>query len=67
MTQTNSLFPQIDPVVNRRRGLAKVYRLLIRLADEADNYLPISDTGSEEDKKMEEPIPTQADTLKFQV
>jgi hypothetical protein len=63
MTQTNSLFPQIDPVVERRRGLSKVYRLLIRLADEADNHTPISDNVCEEDKKMEEPIPTDADTL----
>ena len=63
MTQTNSLFPQIDPLVARRRVLAKVYRLLIRLADEADNHTPISDAVSEEDTKNEEPILTKADTL----
>lgn len=36
MIQTKSLLPQLDPVAERRRALAKVYRLLLRLAEEAE-------------------------------
>ena len=36
MTQLNSIFPQVDPIMERRRALAKVYALLIRLAEEAE-------------------------------
>lgn len=36
MIQTKSLLPQLDPIAERRRALARVYRLLLRLADEAE-------------------------------
>ena len=38
-----SLFPNADKEANRRRALAKVYSLLLRLAEEAENKSPISD------------------------
>lgn len=56
-----SLFPNADKEANRRRALAKVYSLLLRLAEEAENKSPVSDpqiaeeanndTGTEESIK----------------
>ena len=37
MTLTNSIIPQMDQQTLRRRALADVYRLLIRLAEEAEH------------------------------
>jgi hypothetical protein len=37
MTEINPLFPQYDLAAERRRALAKVYSLLIKLAEEAEN------------------------------
>ena len=39
MTLTNSIIPQMDQATLQRRALADVYRLLIRLAEEAEHNL----------------------------
>jgi hypothetical protein len=38
-----SLLPNADKEANRRRALAKVYKLLLKLAEETENKSPISD------------------------
>jgi hypothetical protein len=50
MIQPNSILPSIDPDANRRRALAKVYSLLLRLAEEAENTSIISDNPATEEK-----------------
>jgi hypothetical protein len=64
MTQTNSLFPQLDPIAERRRVLAKVYRLLLRLADEAENKIATSDIAVAAEQKMREPVLVKEDAIK---
>ena len=49
MTQINLLNPKANPDRERRRALAKVYELLIRLAEEAENtavHLTVSSTDA---------------------
>jgi hypothetical protein len=56
MTQKDSFSPQIDPVAERRRALAKVYRLLLRLAEEAENNAAIADIAVTSEEKTGEPV-----------
>ena len=46
MNVTSSPVSQIDADANRRQALAKVYKLLLRLAQEADGNTSSSDSGS---------------------
>jgi len=50
MTQAISIFSPIDKDAERRRALGKVYRLLLRLAEEAENQALSSDTSGKEEK-----------------
>ena len=56
MTQRNSLFPQLDPLAERRRVLAKVYRLLLRLAEEAEKITATSEITIAVEEKIQEPV-----------
>jgi len=62
MIQTNSLLPHIDKDAQRRGALGKVYSLLIRLAEEAENYTALCDIVSEEEK-IGELTPTRANEI----
>ncbi len=53
MIQPNSIFSQIDPLAKRRHALAKVYSLLIRVAEKAENHTPPADSVGEETKSTE--------------
>ena len=55
MISTNSLLPPIDKESQRRRALAKVYTLLIRLAEEQDNQTSSPDAIIEEERNIVEP------------
>jgi hypothetical protein len=44
-------FPKIDKDTERRLALAKVYSLLLRLAEEAENKSTVSDQQIAEEKK----------------
>ena len=57
-------FSKIDPDVERRRVLAKVYSLLIRLAE---NQPILPDLINEEKEKIEELVPIQADPSNMKV
>ena len=46
MNVTSSPISQIDADANRRQALAKVYKLLLSLAQEADGKTTRSDSGS---------------------
>jgi len=50
MIQPNSILPSIDIDANRRSALAKVYSLLLRLAEEAENSSAVSDGPTTEEK-----------------
>jgi hypothetical protein len=50
MIQPNSIAPSINSDNNRRRALAKVYRLLLMLAEETENNSGISDCPTTEEK-----------------
>lgn len=63
---TNPLFAQsiqIDRDAKRRRVLAKVYGLLIKLAEEAENQAPLPDIVSEEEGSIVEPTPIQLELM----
>jgi hypothetical protein len=55
MTEINSLFPQSDLAAERRRALAKVYRLLIKLAEEAENKAASQAVTKTEEAKAADP------------
>ena len=59
MIPTNSPSTQIDQDSERRRALAKVYDLLIKLAEEADNQKTLPDTVIAEEGSISEPTPEQ--------
>ena len=59
----NALFPQRDFDGERRRALAKVYRLLLRLAEEAENQKPATEMVREEETLLVEPTPIQLELL----
>lgn len=63
MISTNSLLPTIDKDSQRRRALAKVYTLLIRLAEEAENQTPPPNIISEEEGSIVLPTPVQLELL----
>ena len=58
-----SQFPQMDKVANRKRVLAKVYGLLIRLADEMDEPTIVLDIVGDENEKIMEASPVQLELL----
>lgn len=66
MSETSHLFSQIDPEAERKRALAKVYGLLLKLADEfkedAEVFVP-STVG----EKVTEPAFIQLELLKFNI
>jgi hypothetical protein len=64
MIPNNSPFSKIAPDAERRRVLAKVYSLLIRLAE---NQPILPDLISEERAKIEEPTSIQADPSNMKV
>ena len=53
---------QIDQEAKRRQVLAKVYSLLIRLAEKAENHTDIPDVVTEQEK-IGELTPIQADPV----
>ena len=55
-----SQFPQHDGVANRKRVLAKVYGLLMRLAEEGELQDPLPDVVIEQEVK---PTPVQLELL----
>ncbi len=60
----NFPFPPISKDEERRRALAKVYSLLIRLAEETESQPIQPETISEEEEKIEESIIRRTDTFK---
>ena len=60
MIQTNSPFSPIDQEAERRRILAKVYSLLIRLAEASENKPTVPDLVGVE-IKIEEPNSARPD------
>jgi hypothetical protein len=58
---------EIDQDAQRRRALAKVYSLLIRLAEEPENQPFLPDHISEGKEKIEEPTSIQADPSNMKV
>ncbi len=56
MISTNSSFTPIDKDIQRRRALAKVYSLLIKLAEEKANTKELSETVKAE---VETSVPLQ--------
>ena len=66
MIQSNPMFSQADPLVKRRHALAKVYSLLIRLAEKAENHTqPSSCVG--EVASSTEPVSVQAEQINTEV
>ena len=53
----------MDKVANRKRVLAKVYGLLIRLADEMDEPTIVLDIVGDENEKIMEASPVQLELL----
>jgi len=53
MIHTISIFIPADPDSERRCALAKVYSLLIRLAEETENHSASTDTAPKEEKIVE--------------
>jgi hypothetical protein len=56
MIATNSRISHIDQEAVRRQALAKVYMLLLRLAEEAENKTTTSDATVTDGEKLEEPL-----------
>jgi hypothetical protein len=52
----------IDPEIARRRALAKVYALLIRLGQEKEKQTALPDNFGEETGKAEAQTPTVVET-----
>jgi len=62
MIQPNSILPSIDADADRRSALAKVYSLLLRLAEEAENNSLVS-----ENPTIEETDSTGKDSFKEEI
>ena len=58
MIKTNSISPQLDPITERRRALAKVYALLLRLAEEAERKNSSPENTNTGQEKVSEPVLT---------
>jgi|SoiMethySBSTD1v2_1073268.scaffolds.fasta_scaffold3508385_2 hypothetical protein len=56
MISTNSLFTQTDIDTQRRQALAKVYALLIRLAEEREKQKALSETAKLEEVEVSVPL-----------
>jgi hypothetical protein len=52
----NTPFSQRDPNIERRRALAKVYLLLLKLAEEAERKRSNADAAVAVNKKAEAPV-----------
>jgi len=62
----NPLFshlPQVDKVASRQRVLARVYGLLMRLAEETEKQTLVPDIADDEIEMIVEPGPVQLDLL----
>jgi hypothetical protein len=57
MNQTASLLSQIDPVTQRRKALAKVYTLLIKLAEEKEEKTTTTTKANEKPALLKPNIP----------
>ena len=62
MIQSNSILPSVDIDADRRSALAKVYSLLLRLAEEAENNSIVS-----ENPTIEETDSTGKDNFKEEI
>ncbi len=56
MISTNSSFTPTDKDTQRRRALAKVYELLIRLAEEREKQKAIPETTKQEEIEVSVPL-----------
>jgi hypothetical protein len=54
MIAINSSFPEFDSDAKRRRALTKVYRLLVRLAEEAEHQTAPPHIVNTEEEKIEQ-------------
>ena len=52
MTHSISVFSHLDPDIERKRALAKIYSLLIRLAEEKENKKEPSETVKVEEETL---------------
>lgn len=50
MTRSISILAQVDEDIERRRALAKIYRLLLKLAEEAENLPALPDIVGENER-----------------
>jgi len=57
MIAINSSFPEFDSDAKRRRAMAKVYRLLVRLAEEAEHQTASPHIVNTEEGKIEQSMP----------
>lgn len=63
MIQKNSIFPHLDSTSERKRVLAKVYRLLLRLAEEAENKALTTDIAVAMEEHISEAVLVTEKTL----
>ena len=62
MITTNSSFSPIDKDLQRRQALAKVYNLLIKLAEERENQKELTETGKEQEVEVSVPLKNNIST-----
>ena len=56
MISNNTSFTQIDIDTQRRRALAKVYALLLRLAEEREKQKALPETAKQEEVEVSVPL-----------
>jgi len=64
MIVTNSSFPQVDRDAERRRALAKVYSLLISLAEKAENKTALPEI---EEENIADSLPIQVEPVNEEI
>ena len=64
MIVSNSSFPQVDRDAERRRALAKVYSLLISLAEKSENNPALPEI---EEEKIGESLPIQVEPMNEEI
>ena len=67
MITANSSFPQNDRNAERRRALAKVYSLLISLAENAANQTTLPHNAETVEGKIGESIPIQVEPINEEI
>ena len=67
MIASNTSFPKIDRDAERRRALAKVYSLLIRLAEKSENDSALPDNAETEEEKIGESLPVQVEPVNEEI